>query len=83
MKGLFQLFEAIPEEAQRAPVLVLIIFLLILWIFYFEKPRFQLLQDNFLQYSQELEIELDKIPEAVDIKQKYDNEYLKNLLLER
>ncbi len=81
LKGIFQIFEAIPEEAQKAPLLVLIIFLLILWIIYFEKPKCQLLQDNFLQYSQELETELENIPEAITIKQKYDDEYLKDLLL--
>lgn len=81
MKGLFQLFEAIPEEAQRAPVLVLIIFLLILWIIYFENPRFQTLQDNFVEYSQELEYALDDIPEAVKIKEEFDDEFLDEYLM--
>lgn len=81
IKGVFQFFEAIPEEAQKAPLLVLIIFLLIIWIIYFEEPKSKLLQDNFLQYSQELEMELENIPEAIAIKQKYDDEYLKGLLL--
>lgn len=81
MKGLFRLFGSIPEQAEKAPVLVLIIFLLIFWIMYFEIPRFQSLQDNFVEYSQELEYALDDIPEAVKIKEDFDDEFLDDYLM--